>query len=61
MSDKDALGDLVKEWREKSDEPYLFPLISRAFGDCADQLDKVRKGKILVDKWDMEDKAEKIN
>ena len=57
MKPKDDLGKLVKEWRDnpKSMSPsfsegQLYAEKATARTDCADQLEKVREGKVLVDR-----------
>ncbi len=51
MKPNDALGELVKKWREVwiMTESYEQAVEKRVKQGCADQLEKVREGKMLID------------
>jgi len=50
MKPKDALGELVKEWRKDFKNHDYNITHSLAKRECANKLEKVREGKVLVDK-----------
>jgi len=55
MKPKDDLGELVKEWQNyNEDDEHWSHKICLTLSSCADQLEKVLKGKVVVDRQDLE-------